>query len=354
MSLKRVGALLGQELVHGPKTYIFIMAILLPLAISLVVNLAFGTLFTEKAKVGLISGTASGLTGILDASDALQVKYYSDDNGLRDAVERGSVDMGIVIPEGLDTVAREGGAISLTGYIWGESLAKNRVTITAAVSEGLREIAGLESPVNIESVTLGEDTGVPWNDRILPLVVLLAVFLGGLMIPATSLITEKTNKTIDALLVTPSSISDVFTAKGITGLIIALFMGILILVINQAFGNHPLLLTMVLFLGGLMAVELGLILGTVLKEFATLFSLWKMGGIILWAPVLVYLFPAIPEWVGRIFPTYYFIKPIVDISLGGGGWSEIAGNIFVLVGIDIVFAGILAVTLQRTRQFATS
>ena len=54
-------------------------------------------------------------------------------------------------------------------------------------------------------------------------------------------------------------------------------MGILILVLNQAFGTEPLLLTMVLALGAIMAVELGMILGALVKEFTTLFAVRASG-----------------------------------------------------------------------------
>ena len=109
---------------------------------------------------------------------------------------------------------------------------------------------------------------------------------------------------------------------------------------------------MVLALGAVMAVELGMILGAFVKDFTTLFAIWKFGGIVLFAPVFVYLFPQIPEWIGRIFPTYYLIQPVVEISQQGGGWSDIAVNFFVLIGIDLVLAALVMLTLRRARQHA--
>ena len=54
MSLKRIGILLGKEFLYGSKGYIFIFAIVAPLVISFVVSLIFGTLFTEKPKLGVV------------------------------------------------------------------------------------------------------------------------------------------------------------------------------------------------------------------------------------------------------------------------------------------------------------
>jgi ABC-2 type transport system permease protein len=180
----------------------------------------------------------------------------------------------------------------------------------------------------------------------------MAVFIGGLLLPATSVVTEKENKTLEALIITPTSIGDIFLAKGLLGIILSLFAGIVILILNQAFGAQPMLLVLVLALGAIMAAEIGLILGALLKDFTTLFTVWKTGGIVLFAPAIVYLFPKIPEWVAKVFPTYYLIPPIVEISQRGGGWPDIATNVFILIGLDLLLIGVVMLALRRTTQYA--
>ena len=352
MSPKRIGILLAKEFLHGSRGYIFILAIVFPIVISLVITLIFGTLFTGKPKLGVVDEGHSRMVPMIQALDTITTREYGNIPDIRKAVEDGVVDVGIIFPTGFDTTITESGNAEITAYIWGESLAKDRTIVAVTITNLIRELTGQESPVEIETITLGDEISVPWNDRLLPLIVLMAVFLGGLMLPATSLITEKAKKTLDALVVTPTSIGDVFAAKGMVGVIISLFMGILILVINQAFSSEPLLLILVLVLGGVMAVELGLILGILMKDFASLFTVWKSAGIILFAPVFVYLFPQIPVWVGRIFPTYYIIQPIVELSQRGGNWPDIAVEVFVLIGLDLVLLGLVAFTLDRKHPLA--
>jgi ABC-2 type transport system permease protein len=259
--------------------------------------------------------------------------------------------MGIELPAGFDDDVIDSKPVEIQAYVWGESLAKSRTIISVSLADAIREIAGKTTPVDIETTTLGETDTVPWSDRFLPMVVLVSIFLGGLMLPATSLATEKEKRTLPALAVTPISLGDIFLAKGLLGLILSMFMGILILVLNQAFGSQPLLLVLILAFGAVMAAELGMILGAYVKDFTTLFTIWKTAGIILFAPVFVFLFPQIPEWVGKIFPTYYILQPIVEVSQLGGTWSDIAGNFFVLVGIDVVLIIILLLILRK-RQYA--
>ncbi len=350
MSFKRVAVLLGKESLHGPRSYIFIFAVVAPIVISLVLILALGTLFSETPRLGIMDEDDSQLVTLAKGLDSIATSEYATVSDLKRAVERGAEDMGIVLPLGFDEAVSRGETVVIDAYIWGESLAKNRAILSATVTTLVREVAGQEVPVEIESVTLGEEEAIPWSDRMLPFIVLMSVFLGGLMLPATSVIEEKQKGTLQALVVTPTSIGDIFTAKGIVGIILSLVMGILILLLNQAFGGEPLLLVAVLALGAVMAVLLGLLCGGLIKDITTLFALWKFAGILLFAPALVYMFPQIPEWVGRLFPTYYVIKPIVEITQQDAGWSEVAGDVFVLIGLNLVLAGILVLATRKAMK----
>ena len=129
-------------------------------------------------------------------------------------------------------------------------------------------------------------------------------------------------------------------------------MSIVIMLMNQAFGVQPGLLMIVLGLGAVLAALFGLLLGLLVKDINTLFATIKTMGLLLYAPVIIYMFPQIPQWIGRIFPTYYLLQPIVDISQRGGGWPDIATNVFILVGLDIILVAVLMLVLRRTKQYA--
>ena len=350
MNLRRILILLGKEFVHGPKSFIFIWAIVTPLAFTLVATLAFGTLFSDKPELGIFDRGDSQLVAMSQGLDSINASEYSSIEDLRQVTESGAVDMGIVLPTGFDNAIVQGDTIPIEAYIWGESLSKNRVTLPIAVADLVRAIAGQEVPVEIESITLGEEASTPWNERLLPFIVLLGVFFGGLMLPSTSLIEEKQKKTLEALVISPASIGEIFIAKGFLGITLSIFMGVAILLLNQVFGNNTLLLIGVLALGAVMAVEIGLILGVFIKDITTLFTVWKSGGIFLFGPAFIYIFPQIPEWIARIFPTYYVLQPVVNLSLEGGDWSSVAVNVLVLAGIDVLFLIPVGLAARRLSQ----
>ena len=53
MKLNRVGTLVKNEVLHGPKDVMLVISAVMPIMIALFVNLAFGNIFTDSAKLGV-------------------------------------------------------------------------------------------------------------------------------------------------------------------------------------------------------------------------------------------------------------------------------------------------------------
>ena len=265
-------------------------------------------------------------------------------------MESGDASLGLVLPPGFDRAVSEATETDITIYIWGEGTVEHFEILDINLVNIIQELIGVEAPVNIETISLGGGTGVPWNDRLLPLIVLYSVILAAVLLPAAAVINEKETKTMTAIVATPTTLGEVFVSKGVIGATISLLMGIVILVINQAFGGQPWLLVLVLGLGAVMMTIIGLIGGAFLKDITSLFAFAKMGGIVLVGPGVVYMFPQIPQWLGRIFPTYYMIEPIVELVQRGGGWSDIAVNVFILIGLIVLFSIVLSIVLRKRAE----
>lgn len=337
MSAKRIWTLIKNEVLHGPKDVVLIMSVVMPVLLALFVNLAFGNIFTDRASLGVFDEGQSELPAVLGSAGSVSVKTYQNEDSLKTAAASGAIDMGIVLPPDFDETLG-GGTVKLKAYVWGESLARNRAIIPVVLADAVREINGTVLPVIIETEALGEESSLPWSERLLPMVVLMALFFGGMMIPASSLINEKNRHTIEALNVTPATVGEIFLAKGIVGAVLAAFMGALTLVISGGFGSSFPGMMLVLALGAILAAELGLLAGAVIKDMNTLFAFWKFGGLLLFGPAIVYMFPQIPQWIGYFFPTYYVIKPVMDISILGLGFGAVVTNLVILTGIVVVAA----------------
>ena len=125
MNIRRVSILIGKELRHTSKSFIFVFAVVIPIVLSLIVTLLFGSLFSGKPKLGINDQGNSELAAMLVDTEALLSREYPSEEELRDAVESGAVDFGLVIPQEFDNSLKSGDEAQLSGYVWGESLLKN-------------------------------------------------------------------------------------------------------------------------------------------------------------------------------------------------------------------------------------
>jgi ABC-2 type transport system permease protein len=337
--------LIKNEVLHGPKDVMLAIAVIMPILVALFVNLAFGNIFTERPELGVYDQGHSQVVGVLSQTQSLDLRTYDSDAAVKKATASGSLDMGIVLPADFDATL-ETGVVRLKAYVWGESQAKSRAVIPIALADAVRAVTGSDVPVDVETVALGDEKSVPWSDRLLPLVVLMGVFYGGLMLPSSAIINEKQHRTLEALNVTPATVGDVFVAKGVIALVLATAMGVLTLILSGAFGGPVLLIMLVLFLGAIMAVEIGLIAGAYVNDMNSLFAVLKSGGILLFGPAIIFMFPQVPSWIGYFFPTYYVIRPVVDLSITGAGFGDVALYIGVLFAL-VLLGGVLVASVVR-------
>jgi len=146
MSIRRIALLLYKELKYGSKSYFYIFAIVAPLSGTLLLNLVFSSIFSEKPKLGIFDQSNSQIVEPLKDMASIDLKEYFSEIELKDAVEAGSQDVGIILQ----------GSTKLTVYVAGESLLKNRIIAGWALLHQIRAISGNKAPVDITPVSMGE------------------------------------------------------------------------------------------------------------------------------------------------------------------------------------------------------
>ena len=322
MNLARALRITQKDLQLGPRSPVFLWAILLPLLMTFVFTAVFGSLFEPPPRLAVVDEGESVITAALFAEDGLRVEVLPDEAELRRAVEANEFDAGLVLPADVDDVLSGGGRPALQFFISGSSLASTRVILAASTLELLREVAGQSPPVEVVVTQLGEESFVPVEDRLLPLIVAYAVIIAGMFLPALSIVDERDKRTLDAVLVTPARLSEFLFGKALLGVLLAMAMGLITLGINDAFAGQALAMVLFLLVGAVMMAEVGLILGSWAKDSNTLFSAVKGGGILIFAPVLFILFPGLPQWIPWLIPTNYFLTPIYRIATLGESLGE--------------------------------
>jgi ABC-2 type transport system permease protein len=350
MNPRHILILLGKEIRQGKTNFFFTYALLMPIILSLLVALVFGDLFSETPRLGVYDAGQSAITARLLATEHLEVIAYTNEAALREAVQRGGVMAGVIFPTGFDAALAVGQQPTLTTLYWSESLAKDIAIINSTLDQLTMAATNAPSLIRLNVVQLGEASNISWTERLLPMIVLMAIILGGVLVPAASLVDEKQKRTLSALTITPASLLDVYAAKALLGVGISTLMGLVVLIINNAFGGQPALLVMVLALGAVAASVFGVLLGSFVKDINVLLAVIKAGGLVLFAPALVQLVPDIPQWIAQVFPTYYILNPVLAVSQRNAGLGDIGGELAVLLALIGAMILILVLIFERQQK----
>jgi ABC-2 type transport system permease protein len=219
-----------------------------------------------------------------------------------------------------------------------------------AVEVLLRELAYLQSgqplAIEVSEEILGPDmTGrqIPPRDRLRPLFTVILLLTETLGLAA--LISEEVERrTIHALLVTPATIKDLFAAKGVTGVSLALIPAALFLTIAGGISDQPLTVLVTLVLGAVLVTGVGFLIASLAKDLMSVMAWGVVIIIVLFLPSVGIVFPGtITGWV-EVIPSYYLVDTVHRVANFGSGWAEVWRNLLVLLGFDlgIVWLGIMA------------
>jgi ABC-2 type transport system permease protein len=349
VTASNVWKVLRKDLALGPRSPIVLWALVLPVVLTLLIRGVFGGLFAGEPRLGILDEGDSAVTVAALEMDGIAVTIYDDANALLDDVEADNLDAGLILQNGFDEAVEGGAAPDLQLYVGGESLASDRIVIQVTALDLVRGVSGDTPPVAVEVVTIG-DAGLDLSVRMLPLIVMYAVAIAGAFVPAMSLVGEKESGTINAVLVTPTTVHQFMAAKVLLGVILATLTGLVSLLLNSALGNEPAAVMLAVVVGAVMMAEIGVMLGAWARDANTMFTVFKGGAILIFYPVIFYIWPSLPTWIAQLSPSYYFLQPIFDLSVNGATlsdvWVELAIGIAICVAL-VPFVRRMGTWLQR-------
>ncbi|MDP2183110.1 MAG: ABC transporter permease [Actinomycetota bacterium] len=348
MSPKLTWRVLRKDLALGPRSPIFLWAIVLPFAITLILQVTFGSLFSPEPRLGIVDDGNSEITSQVEKMDGITLTLLDDAEELKTKVEANDLDAGLVLPAGFDAAVKNGDRPDLQFFIGGESLASNRIILSVTAIDLVRELEGSVAPVTVDVVSYGT-AGLPISVRLVPVIVFYALVMAGIFVPGSNLVEEKEQGTLMAMLVTPARIADVLTAKWALGTLLATVLAAATLALNKAFGTNWLQVLVVVIVAAGLSSMIGLLIGTFAKDSTIMFGMVKGLGIFLFAPTLFYIFPEWPQWIAKLFPLYWILEPIWQVSIMGGSISEVWVELTVAVGITIALIPLVGLVARRVQ-----
>ena len=350
MSAHRILAVMKKSL--NPRNPYIFFAVLGPLLFAAIFQLIFG-IWQTKPKIAIYEGGDGAITRELEDTGASDLVFAGSAAEVTALLEDQKADVGVVFTQDTKESIEAGERTPVDLYINGESLAKNRAIALASITGAVRAVSPGVPQFYFELVKLGEEKALSLMDMFLPFMVIYIILLGGLMLTASFVVNEKEKRTFAALLVTPATLTEILVAFGLVGIIVSLAMGMILLLLTIGFAQ-PLLMLIVFVLGSILGAEWGLLFGLISKDQTTFVAYIKAFGIFLVAPALFIIFPSWPQWIAKIFPTYYIANPIFRISIYGEGWSELGWQVLVLAGFVLFFLiPIAAFTLRWGRSART-
>jgi len=350
MRLRCALSVFRKDAAMSPRSSVFFFVLALPVVMTLLFQLVFGSLFDHKPRLGVVDFGRSQITAAVRAMDGIDVTVLSDTGRLLQHVENHDLDAGLILTEGFDDAVASGERPGLGFYVSGRSLASDRIILAVTTVDLVRAVEGSVSSVEVVLTTLGDTDQLPLTDRFIPILVLYALLVAGVFATAFNLVQERESRTLAAMLVTPTQIADVLAAKGLFGFLLAVVVAFVTLAMNGVLGADHTALLATLVIAAFMSAEFGLIFATSAKDIRTLYTLVKTLNIFLFAPVFFYLFPSWPRWIAKLFPSYWFFDPMFEISLNRAALAEVWTDLAIALAICLALLPLIGVLGRRMQR----
>jgi ABC-2 type transport system permease protein len=206
-------------------------------------------------------------------------------------------------------------------------------------------------PINIQvdEVILGRDMvgqQIPQRDRMLPLFAVL-ILMTETMGLATLISAELETGTLQALLITPMNVRELFAGKLLTGVGLAFTQALFVVAVTGGLNQQPVIVMLTLLLGGVLVTGLGFLMAAVSKDMMSVIG-WSIPGIIILSiPSFGVMFPgSISDWV-RVIPSHYLVDTVHQVANLDASWGDVWQNFLFLLGFDLVFLWLGVYFLQR-------
>ena len=271
---------------------------------------------------------------------------------MSDLVEAPDVRLGLVIPDDFDQLAISGEQIVIQGFIvhWASQDQVN--DLVPFFESQFSEQVGVQVKIQVEGNGVYPQPDSGGFLTMIPLALVLVIITLGIILAPFLMIEEKETHTIEALLVSPASYTQVVAGKAIAGLFYCLAAAAVILLVNHGLIVHWSIVLLTVICGSLFAVSLGLFIGT-LVDNPTNMNLW--GGLLI-AVLMVPMF--LSTTVGASFPPVIqaMLPWLPSVAMTNLMRLSFAENIFpvpILLNLGIL-AGftllLLALVVWRVRQ----
>jgi len=338
LSLRRILALLSGDAARGLRSPVVRWMIIMPFAVTFLIKVVLTTLLLPEPRLALLSSDPSEVASILRQTDGIRVTQVGSRHDLLERVEHNNADVGLYLGTGFDDSLQAGERPVLEMHFSEKSPVLSRTVLALLILGAVRDVSGEVPPLQV-TIEGAQEEDIPITEKLIPAVVLLVMMISGIFVPAFLLVEEKETGTIRAVLVSPVTMNEMLVAKAILGFLMTVVICTVTLALNGALrGNIPALMAIVI-VGTAMSCTTGLVYGILSGNAKTLYTLVKSLNILLAGPMILFMVQGVPRWIGKLFPTYWFIDPLYRTTLG------LSGAVYGKLAIALLISALLWIPL---------
>lgn len=284
-----------------------------------------------------------------ESEEGVEVRSFESVDELKEKVDKGDFNAGIVVPEDFEEKLGKGKKPEVKVYYPPDVPGEIKKAVGLILKESAFTLTKQELPVAVDVEVLGRDrTGeqIPPRERLRPTFIILMLFME-LWALANLITEENTNKTLEAILVTPARASDVIIAKGIVGTFLAFSEAVILAILIQALKGNVAVILATLLLGALMVTGIAFVIATFSKDIITVTGYAIVAVIFLIIPAIAVMFPGSASFWVRLFPSYYLVEIFDQVVTYGESFAAFWKNIIILFAFNIAVFPLGILLLRR-------
>lgn len=358
VSIRRILTIFRRDFRDAARDARILVAILVPFGLGIFYNVAMDdgqTVLTANLVYASADATTlpETMKQIGGADVTFFISQFDTADAVRQQVDDGNADLGLVIPTGFDAAVKAGQSPPLT-VVRSDSTGFVSEFLLSTLEAALRQEAGQQAPAQVQVETISKPTttiSLIENIGLNTYFVLSALMMQVAMITMYAvpyiLAEEKERHTLDALVLV-ASYWEVIAAKALFGLVYVAISAPLLLAVTRISPTNALLFVAAIGLLAIVLDGVGLLLGSLLK----LSQLTTWGGVLI-LPVVAPAFvtglplPNAVENVMLIFPTTHAMRMAIDALSTTTVFGSIWLSVLILTAWAVAVYTISFWTLSR-------
>ncbi|MEX1994682.1 MAG: ABC transporter permease [Steroidobacteraceae bacterium] len=296
------------------------------------------------------------LVGDLRATQVLgEVRQVRSEQELRELIQRGDANVGIVIAPDLERRIADGDRAALQILVDGSQPALENVAEGLGAVPLLRR-AGARAPPRPVEILVAYNPGKRTAVQIVPALCGVILTMTMVIFTASAIVRERERGNLELLITTPVSVGQLMAGKLLPYVVIGLIQTTLILVLGYWLFDVPVTGSLLdLYLGALLFIAASLSLGLFLSTLAqTQFQAIQMALVMMLPSILMsgFMFPfegmpKIAQLIAQLLPLTHFNEIIRGIVLRGARLADMGPEIAKLAAF---LAVMLTLSVARFRK----